>query len=162
MATTPLNLGATVPQSSMWSGVPPISNEWRLFFTSLLNRTGGGQGTDVNNVKIKIAQITDAGATGAAVLAASTPLAAREAMGAGTSNLTLQSIEQALVGQGIVFGYDPTTQTIEASLSPTGVAAGTYGGTGQDLQITLGVDGRVTSAQSSPAVPDIASLWVYA
>ena len=162
MAILPLNLGATVPQSSMWVGAPPIGTEWRLFFTSLLNRTGGGQGTDVNNVQIKIAQITDAGATGAAVLAASTPAAARQAMGAGTSNLTLQSIEAALEGQGIAFGFDPTTQANSAPLTETGGFAGIYGGSGQDLQITVGTDGRVTAAQSSPAVPDIASLWTYA
>lgn len=157
--STPLQITGTVPVSPISSGALPITTEWRAFFTTLLTRTGGTVGTDVNNVQIKSTQITDSGATGRAVLQSATPEAARTAIGAGTSDLTLAQVGTSFAGHTITFNYDSSSQQIDADLKTTGVHAGTYGGSGQDLQISVDAYGRVTSALASPAVPDIATLW---
>jgi hypothetical protein len=160
-AVTPLQINGTVPVSPIAQGLPPISSDWRLFFTTLVNRTGGSQGTDVNNVTIKSSQITDAGATGIAVLQSATPVAARTVIGAGTSDLTLQQIASSIEGTGISSSYDSQANEIALTLTPTGVTAGIYGGVGQSAAFTVGADGRLTAASSVPNTPDLATLWMY-
>ena len=162
-AVTPIQISNTVPVSPIFVGALPIGTEWRQFFTTLLNRTGGTTGTDVNNVKIKSSQITDAGLTGIAVLQSQTPAAARTAIGAGTSNLTVQLVAAAIAGTGIDVGYDAEADQIELSIAPSGVTPGAYGGAGSAVALTIGEDGRITNASTVAGnLPDIGTLWMYA
>lgn len=153
------NTNSDVPATPITPGTGQISPEWRSFFVNLLNRTGGSQGIDVNNITIKSNQISDATPIGIAVLTAESEQDARTAIGAGTSSLTLQEVASALTGatgSTLVFTYNATTEQISGTISPSDVTAGTYGGNNLSAQITVGKDGRVTSAKNVNVVSDLA------
>lgn len=156
-----LIVSTTVPASPIVPGGPMLPAVWRTFFNVILNRTGGEPGTDVNNITIKSSQISDATSTGIAVLTAKNAGDAREAIGAGTSNLTLESIAQALTGNAqstVLFTYNAGNQQITSALKSTGIAEGYYGGASSNLLLRIGADGRVYEARPFPSVPDLATL----
>lgn len=158
MATAAV-VNATVPSAPMFEGAGRLVPVWHLFFTTLLTRTGGTQGQDINHVTVTSAQISDASAVGRNVLTAPTASAARSAIGAGTSNLALTDVANALNGNAnstLAFAYDPTTRTIESTIDPTGVVPAAYGAYGKSLTMTLLADGRVARAAAIPTVPDLA------
>jgi hypothetical protein len=137
------NLTGNVPPTPIAAGLPPISSEWRSFFSTLLSRTGGAAGSDSS--QITVAQLVDATDIGRAILRADDGSAVRGLIGAGSSNLTLADVAKAMDASGTVVRASYEAGVIATSLEPTGVKPGTYNG------ITIGADGRVTAAASQQA-----------
>jgi hypothetical protein len=143
--SVPAPINATVPNAPLFDGAKPLQTVWHNFFVTMLSRTGGAPGTDVNNVKITSEQITDASPIGLDVLTAPDEATAREAIGAGTSDLTLEDVATGLNG-GDAFGtYSETTDTWALTLNPTGVAPGIY------TSVTVDAKGRVTAGSGGGA-----------
>lgn len=139
------NVVATVPPTPIVTGNGMLPSEWRLFFTQLLTRTGGSSGGGGIAGTITSSQISDATPIGIAVLTASSQADARAAIGAGTSNLTLQGVATGLLGGDAGGVYDPKTGTWAIELNPTGVEPGTYS------SVTVDASGRVTAGSEGGA-----------
>ena len=103
----------------------------------------GGEGA------VTVAGITDAGATGRAVLRSADAVAARAAMGAGTSNLTVgTTATTALAGNTTLLAIGTTATTAKA---------GNYTPTAAEVGTALKAKAQI-AALAAVAVPDATDL----
>lgn len=149
------NVAANVPPTPIAVGVGPLPSEWRSFFTTLLSRTGGGSGGGGIPGTITSSQISDSTPIGRDLLTAQSALLAREVIGAGTSDLTVETVAESVVGGTVVASYDAGNGTWSMTLRPTGVAAGTY------TSVQVEADGRVTGGSPASDALDYATALAY-
>ncbi len=145
----------SVPPTPIAMGVGPIPPEWRSFFTLLLSRTGGSSGGNLISGSITSAQISDATGVGREVLTAADASLARQAIGAGTSSLTIAGVVSSLSGGTVQGGYNAASGTWSLTLDSTGVAPGTYNA------VTVGEDGRVTGGSPASDTLDYATALAF-
>ena len=119
----------------------------RMFMTG--SGGGGIPGT------ITSSQISDSTSIGRDLLTVQSALLAREVIGAGTSDLTVETVAESVVGGTVVASYDAENGTWSMTLRPTGVAAGTY------TSVQVEADGRVTGGSLGSGALDYATALAY-